>query len=515
MREKTKSPEEIARSKVKNLVLNAKSNYNQEKRLDLGKQICNSLKLLAPDIVTGMLGGGIHQDPTELATPLFECLFGNPIKEVSTLKPDNTDIFKESFTTEYHPVVIQIDTPTNDSDISELFSGLQEPEKMAGENKVSFSYKDGSGEGLGTGTKKLDYQIPQEIDEISFHIKRYESGKGLSTAQTVRNKVNYNPIIINHKTYQPTAFICHYGSLNAGHYVAYIKDNKNHWYLYDDSKEPQLVDEETVMQNAAESGYLVKYSSNEAQLPDHQKFGTPNIGATCWFNSLLAFTLSLTTIQRTLEDKKLEDKKPSIPAPKNPTLYPKSEDLNFKVVPIRPSSSPRDTSTKCIAKAVRKDKEIDIVGIKEGESFSGKIEEKKVREMAEIIIKNTFDTLKSSAVRENDINLFVNIMQKLAKDNIINNDTAGSNVGFKAWRDTGKILEELENRNPKIEGKNADEMMQKFKAISTEMQKQAKDYFDTTPGRKYKKDTSGARSYRIVQLLPDGYDLKKNVSPSR
>ena len=92
-------------------------------------------------------------------------------------------------------------------------------------------------------------------------------------------------------------------------------------------------------------------------------------------------------------------------------------------------------------------------------------------------------------------------MKQEIKNNIYNNSdnysVSGDKAGFSAWNNFIKNKLTGEDDEKEI-------IMQKYKLISAQIQKQASKAFDTIEGRRYKNDQqNGARSFRIIQMLDE------------
>ncbi len=182
-----------------------------------------------------------------------------------------------------------------------------------------------------------------------------------------------------------------------------------------------------------------------------------------------------------------------------------------------------DVPTKSIGVVTVK-KAIEEVEGKQEASHAGSIKDTKYRNAALDILRKTFQELNSSVVKEDeritgsDVAIFVFMMQDFVDKKIKGNpNEVGENVGFKAWRDEIKTI--LDD-NPNVQSKirkipgvgeayelNSEKLISKFANISKTIQEQAGKYYDTVQGRKYVDANLGARSFRIVQLLPDPFEV--------
>jgi hypothetical protein len=152
--------------------------------------------------------------------------------------------------------------------------------------------------------------------------------------------------------------------------------------------------------------------------------------------------------------------------------------------------------------------------------------------------KNAFN--QQITVSTAEVNLFISVMRKLIIDNIdaeTEKDKSKMNAGYSQWRnqianilkkedkfevlneyDFGRPFQKFDNKyivgdgvipDPKqIRQVDAIEsMINKFDYISAKMQKTAATLFDTIEGKKYADPSNGARSFRIIQMLPKDYTL--------
>ncbi len=189
---------------------------------------------------------------------------------------------------------------------------------------------------------------------------------------------------------------------------------------------------------------------------------------------------------------------------------------------ITPPSSTQPISAKYIATlSVQTDSgQIDFARVKQSDefpagfaSFTNAVIKNKVVAIAEKIVFNTFKTLSvKDGIEKDDVEIFVKIIQELTDKLVTNQDDhAGGRVGFKAWKNDGKIAEKLRERDPSITGEKIAVMIEKFSKISMQIQKESATYLGTIENRSYlgkdgeeRKDL-GARSFRVVRDLPRGY----------
>ncbi len=170
-----------------------------------------------------------------------------------------------------------------------------------------------------------------------------------------------------------------------------------------------------------------------------------------------------------------------------------------------------------VIKTVDSNKKFDVVTTKK--SYTGEVKEKRFSEEAQNIIDESFKTLD---VSKKDMADFVTIMQEVMNkkiqeyggSNIGSEDSfAGRNAGFSAWRS------EFEE---KLSGSEIEKsrQMRKFSKISSKIQRTASGTFDTASNRAYyeidaegnkvRSSKLGARSWRVIALLPDSYNFQES-----
>jgi hypothetical protein len=226
---------------------------------------------------------------------------------------------------------------------------------------------------------------------------------------------------------------------------------------------------------------------------------------------IASLELALSDAIKKEEKKEKEQSKKKVQFEIEPTTIPKEkQSINFTISEYKdPKPSPHNPEVSYIGKAERKDKKnVTIAQIKQNESFAGIELEKRAQEAAIDIIGNASKALREK-VSVGNINLFIKTMKDLAQQKINSDDDSGKKVGFTAWKN------EIKKDHLTGNSEEKKEQMKQFKLISTEIQKQAYEYFDTAEGKKYVSDNDknvGARSYRVVQLLPDNFTLSSERS---
>ena len=195
---------------------------------------------------------------------------------------------------------------------SEMLEAYCEIEDLTGENQYAV-----------TDYKKVDAKLSHrprtdnpDID-IVMSLRRHASKIGVDGQQEqyrIGESVDLDIIELDappgdkKQRYEATSFIVHRGGINGGHYVTYIKEQKQGgettWVLYNDSQRTELgID----LPDEAKKAYTIKFSpladesKNDSsryktKLPTSQGFGTENGGVSCWANTAFAFALSFTSL---------------------------------------------------------------------------------------------------------------------------------------------------------------------------------------------------------------------------
>ena len=89
--------------------------------------------------------------------------------------------------------------------------------------------------------------------------------------------------------------------------------------------------------------------------------------------------------------------------------------------------------------------------------------------------------------------------------------TLGCLVGYNKFNGKSIVDDTAELGGDQIQQVDAIEsMINKFDHISAKMQKTAAVSFDTIEGKKYADKTDGARSFRVIQMLPVSYEFDPN-----
>ncbi len=181
--------------------------------------------------------------------------------------------------------------------------------------------------------RKITHTIEADTKEIVFNFGRTISNRAAAnrTDATIAITCDKN-FTKDGKTFAPTAFIVHKGTIEGGHYIAYVKERTAEgavqWACYNDSTKSIVTTEKINKEIVAAS--LIKYSLSSEALPKAQANGTQNsisIGGVsyenrCWFNASLALLLSCTSIPQQQDVPEPTSPRPAAapaPAPKTAT----------------------------------------------------------------------------------------------------------------------------------------------------------------------------------------------------
>ena len=177
----------------------------------------------------------------------------------------------------------------------------------------------------------------------------------------------------------------------------------------------------------------------------------------------------------------------------NSTLNPKT---NSKLIITTPSTTIKNQNPPIQISRMGNDKKIKVATLKA--AHTNNITNERLSILAQKIITNTIKSFQDTNIGADDVLNFINVMKEMITKNIDHGDinAAGKQTGFKAWR------EQIED---KLQDDNKEETIKKYNKISSQIQKEAVDVFDTIQGRKYgNNQQNGARSFRIIQMLNEG-----------
>lgn len=237
-------------------VISAKDAESKQKEI-------NKLKLLLdekyPDIKKMDYGIGSKQhDAFDFIGPLYESLSNN----------QSLDIDNSVFSSFGIPI---LQPQTNSGKLSDLINTDHLKVNDSSEILVSVGRNDDKG--------KIEYKV--ELDKIKLKKQGVD------------------------QEFEATAFIVHMGkTMKSGHYVAYVKENDNNWYEYNDNKKTKISGNQ--LEERKKEAYIIKYSEVGTKLPNPQS-GSVNLGNTCWSNASCAFLGAFTSFEK-YKDVKLDDK---------------------------------------------------------------------------------------------------------------------------------------------------------------------------------------------------------------
>jgi hypothetical protein len=298
-----------------------------------------------------------QEDASEFLVPALESLYEkSPLLEESKLTPlEKVNQYKAKAPKVDNKYTIELPILGNRSNMSTLLNDFQREEIMAASESpkyvqgrgVESQYENGQDQ-LKT-KKKLSLSVTEDTTEIVVSTKRFQQNID-GTRAKIHNAVKLSNIEIpvsgkqdgSKAKFEPTAFIVHSGEFGGGHYFAFIKERdrsgKEAWYEYNDSAKPreiteseqcipsQVVEESvskamgidpnlpmSLLELRKQQAYIVKYSSpNDRGVVDlpvrnqDERFGSVNLGNTCWANSAAAFLSSFQSFQKyqniTLDD---------------------------------------------------------------------------------------------------------------------------------------------------------------------------------------------------------------------
>lgn len=284
--------------KIKKLKDKLSETYSEVKNLDFGSR---------------------QEDATEFLRPLLENLYEeNPLTEASQLSPAD-DVTNKSQYEVKEPRkdnIFTTEIPISASRLSlrGFLDEYQGEETLDASENALFDKISGGSEKIKT-KKKISLSVDPKAKEIVFTLRRFE--RDLYGNQNKINKdVELDNITLPYSKgvnkgvnteWTPTSFIVHMGEdTRSGHYVTCAlefdeNNNKQQWYLYNDSEKLKIGDSDLAYYKA--QAYAVKYSlieNGKITLPQSssQESGARNkSGTTCWANSTAAFLGSFVSFQ--------------------------------------------------------------------------------------------------------------------------------------------------------------------------------------------------------------------------
>jgi len=263
------------------------------------------LKALVSEIDTSvkdMRFGSDDADASEFLLPILDTLFEeNPLISKSYLSPAIPDrSLKNSEAIEQKSSIglAMSSSEKTSQKISELLNAYQSPETLSQDNSFGFEVVGRNTTKTVTTNKKTSISVRENTREFVLTANRFAYNPVTHRRDKIRNPIELDDVELavenpsegsrTTKTFEASAFILHIGSLNGGHYTAYVKE-RDGWYLYNDSSRTGPVDEDA-LEAAKSSAYIIKYSekSDEIDLTPNDQSASKNLGNTCWANSALA-----------------------------------------------------------------------------------------------------------------------------------------------------------------------------------------------------------------------------------
>ena len=100
------------------------------------------------------------------------------------------------------------------------------------------------------GTHNQHMSIHQWPRVLLVHLKRWLFNERTNTFNKINEMLHF-PATYTHNTntnYSLRSIVVHIGQAHGGHYVAFTRDDRHDWLLYNDSASPVQVSEQTVLQ---------------------------------------------------------------------------------------------------------------------------------------------------------------------------------------------------------------------------------------------------------------------------
>ena len=233
------------------------------------------LKALVSEIDTSvkdMRFGSQQADASEFLLPILDTLFEeNPLISKSYLSPATPDrSLKNSQAIEQiSSISLTMDfAKENPQRISDLLNVYQRPETLSPDNSFGFDVFGKNATKKVTTNKKTSISVRENTREFVLTANRFAYNPVTQRRDKIRNPIELDDVKLavenpsegsqTTKTFEASAFILHIGSLNGGHYTAYVKE-RGGWYLYNDSSRTGPVGEDA-LEAAKSSAYIIKYS---------------------------------------------------------------------------------------------------------------------------------------------------------------------------------------------------------------------------------------------------------------
>jgi serine/threonine protein phosphatase PrpC len=297
-------------------VFNSTTQANAEARAKLRDRLA---KQVLPEWMADALKDSSQQyDSAEFTTFLFDAIIPdeNKLTDATTIQWTGGKSEKSEKQTKLElPFKRKAGSADTDTiKCSEMLKAYGEIEDLTGDNQYAV-----------TDYKKVDAKLSHrprtdnpDLD-IVMSLRRHASRIGVNGLQEqyrIDDPVDLDIIELDapdnkKQKYEATSFIVHRGSINGGHYVTYVKEQKlsgeTTWVLYNDSQRTELG---IALPDESKQAYTIKFSplANElnqdasrykTKLPTSQGFGTENGGVRCWANAAFAFALSITSLHET------------------------------------------------------------------------------------------------------------------------------------------------------------------------------------------------------------------------
>lgn len=165
--------------------------------------------------------------------------------------------------------ILQLDLTSNN--LSDCLKQLSNKEELKDDNRYRCST-------CRTETDAIKTQyIWQEPNVLIIQLKRFNFANNHGTKNdkliyfdidnlSLKNNSHYHKK--NKSTYSLYGVVCHFGSLNGGHYIAYTKNQENNkWYKFDDSSVQEVIPNEEIEKILfSKDPYILFYEKNDINL---------------------------------------------------------------------------------------------------------------------------------------------------------------------------------------------------------------------------------------------------------
>ena len=252
-------------------------------------------------------------------------LFAFTIQKTYPDKADHYDMLEKiGFTTngKYVDTIFNLTQPftrnRNNTSLQTLINAFQEPKEY--DDTI-----DNETRKRQTNDKKLEELYPNN-STLQANIKTFFQtqttyGRGGQQVEKVIQSKSYIPIFVNrlqadgtinrkqvemettitvgNQVYHLVAAVVHQGNDNAGHYIAYRK-HQNQWYRCSDTNVQRKTFDRIKKDMGGASLWLYRQAS-APQLQSLAPIPLPNIGNTCWLNSMLQLMLAIPELYQDIE----------------------------------------------------------------------------------------------------------------------------------------------------------------------------------------------------------------------